>query len=283
MDESVAASAFAALSQPTRVRLLRLLATAGASGMRAGELATRLSVPSSTLSFHFSALEGAGLIRSTRLGRLMIYAVNLHGLRSLLAIVTETCCAGRPELCGDIARLLPDDDREEPTMRAAFNVLFLCTHNSARSIMAEAILERVGGGRFNAYSAGSEPVASIHPDVAATLRRAGHDVSGFYSKSWDGFAGAGAPRMDFVIALCDTTQGQVCPEFGDKALTASWPLPDPAKFSGPASERGVLVNQLYSMIRRRLEIFCSLPFDRLDRMALKRRLDEIGSSSPSLA
>jgi arsenate reductase len=168
-------------------------------------------------------------------------------------------------------------------MTPAFNVLFLCTHNSARSIMAEAILERIGKGRFHAYSAGDRPAEAIHPDVSETLKRAGHEVAGLQPKSWDRFIQPDAPRMDFIVALCDTTEGQHCPEFGDRALTASWPLPDPAKFTGSDAERGVLVNQLYSMIHRRLDIFCSLPLDRLDRLALKARLDEIGYSTPSLA
>ena len=280
MDETQAALAFAALSQETRVRLFRLLALAGASGMRAGEIRDRLGVPSSTLSFHLSALQQAGLIQSSKQGRTMVYAVRLLGLRNLLAVVTETCCGGQPELCGDIARLLPAPIDEDLAMTASFNVLFLCVHNSARSIMAEAILDRVGRNRFRAYSAGSDPSPAPQRDVLNNLKALGHDISGLHSKSWNEFAKPDAPRMDFVIALCDTTEDQVCPELGDKALTASWPLPDPAKFTGTEVERSVLLNQLYSMIQRRLEIFCSLPIDTLDRMALKARLDEIGDNTP---
>jgi protein-tyrosine-phosphatase/DNA-binding transcriptional ArsR family regulator len=283
MESMEAATAFQALSQETRVRLLRLLAHAGAGGLRAGELQARLAVPASTLSFHLAALAQAGLLRSRKRGRTVTYAVSGSGLRDLLGYVAETCCAGRPGLRHDLARLLPDEETEQPTMTAAFNVLFLCTHNSARSIMAEAILEKAGRGRFRAYSAGSDPVPELHPEVVETLRRVGHDTERLHSKSWNEFTGTAAPRMDFIIALCDTTTGQVCPEFDGWALTASWPLPDPAKFTGSASERGVLVNQLYSMLRRRLDIFCSLPFERLDRMALKARLDEIGYSTPTLA
>ena len=283
MDEKRAATAFAALSQETRVRLLRLLAETGASGMRAGELQARLGVPSSTLSFHLSALEQAGLVHATKRGRMMIYALRMAGLRDLLTFVTDTCCFGQPELCGNIARLLPANDQDESAMTAAFNVLFVCTHNSARSIMAEAILDKVGNGQFHAYSAGSEPVAKPNEEVITNLKHLGHDVSRLRSKSWNEFTGAHAPRMDFVIALCDTTQDQACPEFGDRAVTASWPLPDPAKFSGKGPERQVLLNQLYSMINRRLEVFCSLPFGSLDRMSLKARLDELGYSTPARA
>lgn len=280
MESEKAASAFAALSQETRVRLLRLLATAGASGMGAGQVAAALAVPPSTLSFHLSALEQAGLIQATRRGRQVIYAVRFMGLRNLLSFITETCCAGRPELCGDLARLLPDVE-EDPAMTAAFNVLFLCTQNSARSIMAEAILEKIGGGRFNAYSAGSDPARAPLPDVIERLQALGHDVSRLRSKSWSEFMRPDAPRIDFVIALCDTPTGQQCPDFGDKAVTGAWPMPDPAKFTGSPVERTVLLNELYRGIRRRLEAFTSLPFATLDRIAVKARLDEIGDHMPA--
>jgi len=283
MDERQAATKFMALSQETRVRLLRLLSSAGATGMRAGELQRRTGVPASTLSFHLSTLEQAGLIQATRKGRTTTYAVRFVGLRTLLSFVTETCCYGQPDLCGDIARLLPGLEERETTMTGSFNVLFLCTHNSARSIIAEAVLNKIGEGRFRAYSAGSHPIAAPNAEVLKNLKQLGHDVSGARSKSWDEFARPDAPVMDFVIALCDTTEGQVCPEFGNNVVSASWPLPDPAKFTGTDTERQVLLNQLYSMINRRLEVVINLPFDSLDRMALKTRLDELGYSSPASA
>ncbi len=275
MDELLAATCFSALSQETRVRLLRLLIATGASGMRAGEIQGRMEIPSSTLSFHLSALEQAGLIQSTRQGRTTIYAVRLLGLRQLLTFVTETCCNGRTDLCGDIAGMFPDIVEEKP-MTGRFNVLFLCTHNSARSIIAEAVLNKIGGGKFRAYSAGSDPIDAPNADVLKNLKNLGFDVSTSRSKSWDEFTRTDAPEMDFVIALCDTTAGQTCPEFGNHVVTASWPLPDPAKFEGTTAEREVLLKELFGMIKRRLEIFINLPFGTLDRMALKSRLDELG-------
>lgn len=279
MDLTQAATAFSALGQETRVKLLRLLAATGATGMAAGDIRDALDVPASTLSFHLAALEQAGLIQSTRQGRHIIYAVRIVGLRHLLGFVTETCCGGRPELCGDLARLLPDDPPEERTMTASFNVLFLCTRNSARSIMAEAILERIGNGRFRAYSAGSRPAAAPLPEIIDRLAAFGHDVSTLRSKSWREFTGPDAPRMDFVITLCEAPTGQQCPEFGNTVVTAAWPLPDPAKFSGSPVERAVVLNELYGAIRRRLDIFCSLPFASLDRMAMRARLEEIGDAA----
>ena len=275
METSDAVAAFAALSQETRLDLLRLLLARGASGVSAGDLATQLRLPASTTSFHLGALERAGLTQSTRQGRQIIHAVRIAGLRQLLGFLTETCCGGRPELCGDLARLLPPDPEEDKGMTAAFNVLFLCTHNSARSIMAEALLRKIGHGRFHAYSAGPEPVAEPLPEVIEKLRNLGHDVSALRSKSWDELVGPSAPQMDFVITLCDTPQGQVCPDFGNLTVTGAWPLPDPAMFMGSPAERSAMLNELYAGLQRRIEIFTSLPFASLDRNALKRRLDEI--------
>jgi arsenate reductase len=282
MESSEAATAFAALSVDARLNLMRLLITEGPSGMPAGTLADRLGLPASTTSFHLAALERAGLTQSTRQGRQIIHAVRIAGLRRLLGFLTETCCGGRPELCGDLARLLPPWPEEDQGMTPAFNVLFLCTHNSARSVMAEAILEKHGGGRFRAYSAGSKPIAKPNAEVVEKLRALGHDTTQLHSKSWHEFTGPDAPRMDFVITLCDTPRGQECPDFGEVAVTAAWPLPDPAKFSGSAVERAALLNELYASLRRRIEIFAALPFASLDRMALKVRLDELaGGTTPA--
>ncbi len=258
---------------------VRVLADAGREGIAAGDLALRLGLPSSTLSFHLAALEQAGLIAATRKGRQLFYAVRINGLRELFTFLTETCCAGQPQLCFDINRLLPHDTLEEKPMSAAFNVLFLCTHNSARSIMAEAILEKSGKGKFNAYSAGSVPAPRPLPEVIERLRTLGHNVTKLRSKSWNEFMRPDAPRMDFVITLCDTVDGQVCPDFSDRPVTAAWPFPDPSKFTGSEAERATLLNETYGMIRRRLEIFASLPFASLDRMALKARLDELSDST----
>jgi protein-tyrosine-phosphatase/DNA-binding transcriptional ArsR family regulator len=276
MESSDAARVFGALGQESRLGVLRLLLAHGPTGLSAGELADRLGTPASTTSFHLSALENAGLVFSTRQGRHIIYAVRMIALRELLVFLTEECCGGHPELCGDLFRLLPAVPEESSAMTAAFNVLFLCTHNSARSIMAEAILAKLGGDRFHAYSAGSEPSAAPMAEVLDKLRALGHDVSDLHCKSWHAFTGRDGPRIDFVIALCDTLEGQACPDFGDKVMTARWSLPDPAKFTGQGAERSAMLNELYASFHRRIMIFINLPFDKLDRMALRARLDEIG-------
>jgi arsenate reductase len=276
MDVGQAASGFMALGQETRLDLMRALLAAGPSGLAAGDIAARLGVPASTLSFHLRALEQAGLVAATRHGRSLIYAPQIAALRALVAFLAEACCGGEPDRCGDLNRLF-DTTRETGRMQPpVFNVLFLCTRNSARSIMAEAILGRIGEGRFRAFSAGSDPSEDGPlPEVLQQLKALGHDVSALRSKSWNSFTGPDAPRMDFVVALCDTLAGQACPDFGDTVITAAWPLPDPAKFSGSPPERATLLNELYAALHRRLSIFASLPFGTLDRMALKARLDEL--------
>lgn len=159
-----------------------------------------------------------------------------------------------------------------------FNVLFLCTRNSARSIMAEAILNKLAPGKFTAFSAGSDPATEgPMPEVLSQLKALGHDVSPLRSKGWEEFAKPDSPKMDFVITLCDMLAGQVCPDFGDTMTmtTAAWPMPDPVKFTGSATERATMLNELYAGLRRRLDIFTNLPVTSLDRMALKARIDEL--------
>lgn len=234
-------------------------------------------MPSSTLSFHLRALEQAGLIAATRQGRSLIYAVQFARLRALLAFLAEACCGGEPDRCGDLARMLDTITREKNTMsQPAFNVLFLCTHNSARSIMAEAILDRIGRPRFEGWSAGSDPrPEGPLPEVMALLKTLGHDISEYRSKSWNELSGPFAPKMDFVITLCDTIQGQFCPDFGTTTVTGAWPLPDPSKFSGSTAECATLLNEVYAGLRRRLEAFISLPVASLDRISLKARIVEL--------
>ena len=280
MDETSALDALASLAQPTRLATVRRLMAAFPGSLAAGELARACDAPHNTMSTHLGVLSQAGLVRAERSGRSMNYRADVEAFRALVLFLTRDCCSGRPDLCGDIADLMPKSETiaAEGSVAPAFNVLFLCTRNSARSLMAEAVLHRLGAGRFNAYSAGSEPAARPMPEVLDRLARLGHDVSELRCKSWDEFTGPNAPRMDFVIALCDTPQGQMCPDLSEKVVSAAWPLPDPAAFRGSDVERTTLLNELYGMVRRRIEIFTSLPFASLDRMALKKRLDEIGDT-----
>jgi len=281
IQQSSAVDGFGSLAQPTRLAAVRHLLAVYPSALPAGEIARLCDVPHNTMSTHLGVLTRAGLISVERDGRAMNYRADVKGFRGLMRFLAHECCQGRPELCGDAFDLPLQDNTEsmERFMSPAFNVLFLCTHNSARSIMAEALLEKMSKGRFRAYSAGSEPSHQPLPEVIERLKVLGHDTSRLHCKSWNEFKGPDAPRMDFIIALCDTPQGQLCPDLGDQIVTGAWPLPDPAQFQGSATERTTLLNELYAMIRRRIEIFTSLPFDSLDRMAVKARLDEIGDTT----
>lgn len=284
MEISEAAERFGALGQATRLGLVRALLAAGPDGLAAGDIADALGVPHSTLTFHFRALEAAGLIASTRQSRNIIYAAQIERLREMISFLVEACCQGDVARCGDLGRLFDHAMGAAAVTPQTHNVLFLCTRNSARSIMGEAILSKLGGRKFRAFSAGSEPAPEGPlPEVLAQLKAMDHDVSGLRSKSWGEFTGPDATRMDFVIALCDTLHGQTCPDFGDTVMTGAWPLPDPAKFAGTAAERATLLNELYAALHRRLAIFTALPLASLDRMALKARLDELASPHAAAA
>lgn len=160
------------------------------------------------------------------------------------------------------------------------NVLFLCTGNSARSILAEAILQREGQGRFRAFSAGSQPRGEPHPYAIDLLKKMNHDVSGLRSKSWDEFAGPDAPEMDFVFTVCDNAAGEACPVWPGQPMTAHWGVPDPAAVEGTASEVALAFADTYRMLANRISIFTALPLASLDRMTLQSRLGEIGRDLP---
>ncbi len=158
---------------------------------------------------------------------------------------------------------------------ARFNVLFLCTGNSARSILAEAILNRGGAGRFHAYSAGSHPKGTVNPHAIDLLRRLDYDVSPLRSKSWDEFAGADAPKMDFVITVCDDAAGEVCPVWPGQPVTAHWGMPDPAAATGTPSEIALAFAETYRVLDNRLSLLANLKTEGLDRLSLKKSVAEI--------
>jgi protein-tyrosine-phosphatase len=156
------------------------------------------------------------------------------------------------------------------------NVLFLCTGNSARSIMAEAIMNREGRGRFRAYSAGSHPKGAVNPNAIRLLQSLHHDTSGLRSKSWDEFERPDAPRMDFVFTVCDDAAAEVCPIWPGQPMTAHWGMPDPAAATGSTAEISLAFAEAYRMLANRLNIFMNLPLASLGKLSLQRRLDEIG-------
>ncbi len=158
------------------------------------------------------------------------------------------------------------------------NVLFLCTGNSARSIMAEAIMNREGLRNFHAFSAGSQPAGQVNLMALALLKRNNHDTSGMRSKSWDEFAGPDAPKMDFVFTLCDQAAAEECPFWPGQPMTAHWGLPDPAAVTGTDAEKALAFADTYRMLTNRISIFLSLPMAQLDKLSLQRHLDDIGKT-----
>lgn len=157
-----------------------------------------------------------------------------------------------------------------------YNVLFLCTGNSARSILAEAILNREGEGRFRAYSAGSFPKGEVHPGSVAVLNSLGYDTSGFRSKSWDEFAGPDAPSLDFIFTVCDNAAGEACPIWPGHPTTAHWGIPDPAAVDGSAAEQHAAFLDAYRLMANRIRLFISLPLASIEKATLQKRLNAIG-------
>jgi len=156
------------------------------------------------------------------------------------------------------------------------HVLFLCTGNSARSLFAEAALNRLGAGRFHAHSAGSRPKGQPHPLALEVLRERNYDTSGFRSKSWDEFAKPGTPALDFVFTVCDHAAAEACPAWPGRPMTAHWGVEDPAAFEGSEDQRLRLFRRIYLELERRIALFTSLPVESLDHLSLQARLDEIG-------
>jgi arsenate reductase (thioredoxin) len=174
----------------------------------------------------------------------------------------------------------PTKKEEMPMKDEVFNVLFLCTGNSARSILAEAILNRVGAGRFKAFSAGSQPKGEVHPYALQLLKSLNHDTSFARSKSWEEFAAPGAPEMNFVFTVCDNAANEACPVWPGQPMTAHWGVPDPASVEGTEAEKHLAFADAYRMLNNRISIFTSLPMRTIDKLALQKRLDEIGRNLP---
>jgi arsenate reductase len=161
-------------------------------------------------------------------------------------------------------------------MDRPYNVLFLCTGNSARSIIAEAILNKLGAAKFLAHSAGSQPKGQVNPLTLQLLAGLGYDTAGFRSKSWNEFAKPGAPALDFVFTVCDNAAGEACPFWPGQPMTAHWGVPDPAEATGSAAEIGLAFKDAYRMLHQRIAVFVALPIRSLDQLSLQARLKEIG-------
>ncbi|SMX36959.1 arsenate reductase/protein-tyrosine-phosphatase family protein [Maliponia aquimaris] len=258
-----------ALSHERRLDVFRLLMRRYPDAVPAGEIATALDLPPSTLSAALAQLRRARLITQTRAGTSLLYAADMNGAGRLLSYLAADCCRGRPEVC--LTPFLQD-----PAMtQGKYTALFVCTGNSARSIFAETLLRTIAGDRFEVYSAGTQPQSALNPLALKVLRDKGHDVSGLRAKHISEFQSPGAPRMDFVFTVCDAAANEECPPWPGQPITGHWGQPDPVKATGTEAERMLAFQQVYGALRNRIQTFAALPLSSLDRARLQSDIDDI--------
>jgi len=278
MESTLDTDALAALGHPSRLAVFRLIARRAPHGVRPTEIAEATGIRANTLSAHLADLTRAGLLTRRRDGRSILYALDLGRTSALIDFLVNDCCRGRPELCDPLAahalmRLAPGD---AAMTDRTFDVLFLCTGNSARSIFAEAILAKEGAGKFRAHSAGTRPYSELNPHALAVLRDLGHDVSDLRAKHVSEFRGPDAPKLDFVFTVCDRAANEECPPWPGQPITAHWGIEDPVKVEGTEAEKGLAFLAAYRALHRRLTGFLALPTASLDRISLQRALDDLG-------
>ncbi|MBY6114938.1 helix-turn-helix domain-containing protein [Mameliella alba] len=265
-------NALSALANSRRLDVFRLLMRRYPDAVPAGELAIALGLAPSSLSAALSQLRGAGLVTQTRHGTSLLYAADTGGAGRLLSFLGADCCRGRPEIC------LPLTLQEASMADRKYNVLFICTGNSARSIFAETLLRELAGDRFQAFSAGTRPTSELNDHALAVLRDKGHDISGLRSKNIKEFQGTDAPQLDFVFTVCDRAANEECPPWPGQPMTGHWGQPDPVKAEGTDAEKQLAFQQVYGALRNRIQSFTSLPIETLDRESLQARIDDIAKT-----
>ncbi len=276
--ELITVDKLSALAHPNRLALFRLLMRRYPDAVPAGEIASALDFKPNTASAYLSVLKQAGLISQRRTGTSLMYTADLPGLRGMFDDLLSGCCRNRPDICIPVT----SEEKIMPTSERPFNVLFICTGNSARSLLAESILNRSGGGRFRAYSAGTSPSSSgPRPEVISLLQAKGYDISALHSKDLAEFSVAGAPGMDFIFTVCDHAANEECPAWPGQPMSAHWGLADPVKATGTDAERRLAFQQAYGLLRNRIKAFAALPFDTLDRISLQHQVDGIGRVNSS--
>jgi protein-tyrosine-phosphatase/DNA-binding transcriptional ArsR family regulator len=283
METNPAALAFTALGHPGRLAVFRLLMRFAPQGVRPTEIAQALALKQNTLSHHLADLATAGLVRVNRQGRSLHYSVDLDVTEALIGYLALDVGRARPEL---LAPLLSHKDPAPMTLLhpdTDFDVLFICSGNSARSIFAEALLRDLGRGRFQAYSAGTRPNTALNPFALEILQRNGHDIAGLRAKHVSEFQQPGAMVMDFVFTVCDTAAAEECPPWPGQPITGHWGLPDPVKAVGTDAEKALVFAQTYAALRRRIAAFVELPFDSLSRISLQSHVDAIGADATAKA
>lgn len=276
MTEAEVLRALTALAQASRLQIFRQLVVMGPLGMKPGQLADTLAMSPTALSFHLNALTQAGLITQERQGRSLIYRAALHTMNALLSYLSLNC-SSVPACAAPEAAAFLSNPRSPAMSKSVMNVLFICTHNSARSIMAEALLNQMGAGRFRAHSAGSTPSGAVNPKAVELLQRNHYRTGELRSKDWGEFAAPGAPEMDFVLTVCDKAAGEVCPVWPGQPLSAHWGVPDPAAVHGTDAEIDHAFTDAFLVLQRRVSLFLNLPFEKLERLSLLNELQGIGT------
>jgi len=260
------------LGHPQRLAVFRLLMRRYPDQVPATELAQALGLKPSTLSTYIKALSGAGLVRQDRQGTSLRYAIAIAAVRDTFDYLLNDCCRGRPDIC-----VAPASD-DGGTRTRKYNVLFICTGNSARSIFAETILRDLAGDRFAAYSAGTKPRSELNPFAIEVLQQKGHDVSPLRAKNIEEFRQPDAPVFDFVFTVCDQAANEECPAWSGQTITAHWGMPDPVKVAGTDAEKSLAFQQTYGALHNRMVGFTALPIASLDRLSLQQAVDDLGQS-----
>ncbi len=273
MEQNHAAHAFASLGHPGRLAVFRLLMRMAPRGARPTGIAEALRMKQNTLSHHLADLTASGLCRVERRGRSLFYSVDLDSAEELIGYLALDVGRARPDLLAPLLSVRKDAIAMPDT---GFNVLFICSGNSARSIFAEALLRDLGKGRFQAFSAGTRPNSDLNAFALDILKRSGHDIARLRAKHLSEFQRPGAPVMDFVFTVCDTAAAEECPPWPGQPITGHWGLPDPVKAVGTDAEKALVFAQTYAALRRRIAAFVELPFEGLSRMSLQSRVDAIG-------
>ena len=278
--ESILLDQLSVLSHPGRMAVFRLLQRRFPQAVAAGDIAAALDLKASTASVYLSALTRAGLIAQERRGASLRYRLELEETRRMVSGLFNDCCGGRPDLCP------PDFHVETARVRDVsnrkYNVLFICTGNSARSIFAEAIMRHEAGDRFNAYSAGTKPRSELNPFAIAMLKAKGIPTEDLRAKNIAEFQGPDAPALDFVFTVCDLAANEECPAWSGQPISAHWGLPDPVKAIGTEAERRLAFQQTFGAMHNRIRAFAALPIASLDRASLQARVDDIGRAEETV-
>lgn len=284
MEQTHATHAFATLGHQGRMAVFRLLMRFAPQGVRPTEIAGALGMKQNTLSHHLADLNAAGLVRVTRVGRSLHYAVNLDTTEGLIGYLALDVGRARPDLIRPLHFTPKDTVRMDPiTLDTDFDVLFICSGNSARSIFAEVLLRDLGKGKFQAFSAGTRPNTELNPFALEILKRNGHDTSMLRAKHVSEFQQPSSIVMDFVFTVCDTAAAEECPPWPGQPITGHWGLPDPVKATGSEAEKALVFAQTYAALRRRIMAFVELPFESLSRMSLQSHVDAIGADTAERA